>query len=110
MTPLRRGDIWIASAGSTTGKPRPWIIFRADIFSEYNSITMIPLTSQAAEGPTRVFIPADDVSGIDFPSYAMTDKVHTHKYSVLGTHCGRVTAEQLTDIERAVLTYLGITR
>ncbi|WP_150461402.1 type II toxin-antitoxin system PemK/MazF family toxin [Nesterenkonia ebinurensis] len=110
MREARRGDVWTIGGGpgGDSNKPRPAIIIRSDSFENPESITMIPLTTVPLESPTRVHIGSDEATGIANDSYAMTDKIHTYKRSALGTYCGRLTAEQLVEVERALLLYLGI--
>lgn len=109
MSPLRRGDIWTAAGGGGYAKkPRPAIIIRDDNFDNPEAVTLIPLTSTPVDSPTRVPIPADATSGIDHPSYAMTDKIQTYRRSTVHEFCGRVTDAQLVEIERAMLLYLGV--
>lgn len=112
MSQFRRGDIWTVGGGpgSYTNKPRPSVVIRSDNFDSKEGVTIIPLTTTNSDSPTRVEILPADTSQLTRTSYAMTDKIHTYKRTALGTYCGQLTPEQLVEVERALLLYLGIVR
>lgn len=109
MKHLRRGDIWAAAGGGAYARePRPTIVIRDGDFDSPESVTLIPMTTTQLDSPTRVLVPADGISGIDDDSYAMADEIRPHKRSTIGEYCGRLTTEQLAQVERAMFLYLGL--
>ena len=106
---MNRGEIWTAAGGVYASKPRPVLIVQDDRFDATDSVVVIPFTTHVVDAElTRVPIPADTLSGISQPSYAMVDKVTTVRRSSLGSRAGRATAAQMVEIERTLLVFLGI--
>lgn len=106
---MNRGEIWTAAGGVYASKPRPVLIVQDDRFDATGSVVVVPLTTHALDAPlTRVPIPADALSGISQPSFAMIDKVTTVRRSSLDSRAGRASAAPIVEIERALLVFLGI--
>ena len=83
-----------------------------DLFAALDSVTVCPLTTTVVDAPLlRVPITSTAVTGLDADSYAMVDKLTTVKRTNnVGDAVGELTAQQLADIERRVLVFLGIAR
>lgn len=106
---MNRGDIWTAADGVYASKPRPVLIVQDDRFGATDSVTVIPMTTLEVDAPlVRVPIAADDLSGISQDSYVMVDKLTTVRRAKLGQRSGRVTANQMVTVERALLVFLGL--
>jgi len=92
-------------------KPRPALIIQDDAFEETDSVTVVPLTTHLADAPlVRIPIPSSQLSGLDLDSEAMVDKVTTVRRANIVSRVGRVTAEQLLEVERAMMAFLGLAR
>ncbi len=108
---MRRGEIRLVAGGVYARKPRPAVVLQDDLFAALDSVTVCPLTTTVVDAPLlRVPIAATEISGIDADSYAMVDKLTTVKRTNVGDAVGELTAQQLADIERRVLVFLGIAR
>ncbi len=108
---MKRGDIRLVAGGVYASKPRPAVVLQDDLFSALDSVTVCPLTTTVVDAPLlRVPITSTAASGLDADSYAMVDKLTTVKRANLGDAVGELTAQQLADIERRVLVFLGIAR
>ena len=108
---VSRGEIWIATGGVYTSKPRPALILQDDRFDGTDSVTVCPLTSTDIPLPLlRVPVPVDQVSGLDTPSWVMVDKITTIRRSHVAKFVGRLSAAQLVDVERLLLVFLGMAR
>lgn len=106
---MKRGEIVTVAGGGYAGKPRPAIVLQDDRFAGLDSVVVCLLTTTGLDAPLlRVSVPADDVTGIAADSWAMVDKVTAIKRTSVGRRVGRVTAEQLAEIERRLLVLLGI--
>jgi mRNA interferase MazF len=67
------------------------------------------MTTLEVDAPlVRVPIAADELSGISQDSYVMVDKLTTVRRAKLGQRTGRVTANQMVTVERALLVFLGL--
>ena len=55
---VNRGDVVVAALPGDAGKPRPWIVLRADRFADHSRVTLLPLTSELQDAPIlRVDVP-----------------------------------------------------
>ena len=107
---MRRGEIWTAAGGGDyTRKPRPVVVLQDDRFDAMDSITVCPLTTDPDDLPLfRILIEPNARNGLDGASSIMADKVTTVRRSRLGTPAGRLDAEDMTRLNRAVLNFLGL--
>lgn len=106
-----RGELWTVADGAYATKPRPALIIQEDLFAGTESVTVAPLTSTLTDAPLlRVRVPGTDLSGLERESDVMVDKLTTVRRSNVQTRVGRLTAEQLAEVERALMTFLGLAR
>jgi len=107
---MKRGDIWtVAGAGYYTGKPRPAVILQDDNFDTTDSITLCAFTTDPLSAfLIRIPVEPSPVNGLDATSWLMVDKISTVPRSRLGQQIGRLEEDSMTTLERAVLTFLGI--
>jgi mRNA interferase MazF len=106
---MRRGEIWVGAGGGYASKPRPLLIVQDDRFDGTDSVAVCLMTSTEAAMPLlRVAVPADEVSGLDIPSWVMVDKIITLRRPQVTRHVGRLTASQLVDVERLMMVFLGL--
>jgi mRNA interferase MazF len=110
---VNRGEIWTVAGGVYAAKPRPAVIVQDDLFDATSSVTVAPMTSTLLDAPLiRIRINGGDgrLSGLDHDSDVMVDKLTTVRRSDLHARVGRLTAEQLVEIERAMMAFLGLAR
>jgi len=107
---MKRGEVWTASGGPDyTGKPRPVVILQSDKFSARDSVTVCPLTTDAADLPfLRIAILPTDGNGLRRPSRIMLDKIATIRKTKLGERVGSLDQEDTTRLNDAVFTFLGL--
>lgn len=106
-----RGELWTVAGGVYASKPRPALIVQDDLFAATDSVTVAPLTSRRTDAPLlRVRVPGTDLTGLERDSDVMVDKLTTVRRSNVQTRVGRLTAEQLAEVERALMTFLGLAR
>ena len=110
MVTAHRGELWtLAGGGRISSKPRPALIMQSDLFSGSDYVTVALLTHQAVDSPVRVALPTTETTGLTMPSHIMADKLHTIPRTSLGKRIGAVPTAVMTDVERAILVYLGVT-
>jgi mRNA interferase MazF len=110
---VNRGEIWTVTGGVYAAKPRPAVIVQDDLFDATSSVAVVPMTSSLLDAPLiRIRISGGDgrLSGLDHDSDVMIDKLTTVRRSNVHTRVGRLTAEQLVEIERAIMAFLGLAR
>lgn len=107
---MKRGDVWTVSGGPDyAGKPRPVVIIQSDRFDTLDSITICPLTTDPTQAPLlRLDVAPNAVNGLRTPSRIMIDKITTVPKSKLGAHIGHLTEKELSRLNRAVVTFLGV--
>ena len=108
---MNRGELWTVSGGVYAAKPRPALIVQDDLFSETDSVVVIPLTTTVTDTPiSRVAVSTDETTKITEPSFAMIDKITTVRRSNLGARIGRVPVALMAGIERSLMVFLGLAR
>ncbi len=107
---MKRGETWTIAVGKDyVGKPRPVVILQDDRFDGTDSITVCAFTTDPTEAPLfRPPIPSDDANGLRAPSQLMVDKITTIPKTKMGIRIGRLTDEQMVQLNRAVVVFLGI--
>ncbi|AHC25794.1 MULTISPECIES: type II toxin-antitoxin system PemK/MazF family toxin [Mycobacteriaceae] len=110
---MNRGEIWTVAGGVYAAKPRPAVIVQDDLFDATSSVTVAPMTSTLLDAPLmriRIAGGADLLSGLDHDSDVMIDKLTTVRKSNVHARVGRLTAEQVVEVERALMAFLGLAR
>ncbi len=108
---MRRGELWTVAGGVYASKPRPALILQDDLFAGTASVTVAPLTSALVEAPLlRVRVLADELTGLQHESHVMIDKITTVRRDNVSTCVGRLTPENLVEVERALMAFLGLAR
>lgn len=108
---MNRGELWTVAGGVYASKPRPALIVQDDVFDATLSVTVAPLTSTLVEAPlVRIRIGSSPLSGLERDSDVMIDKLTTVRRTNVVRRVGRITAEQLTEVEHALMAFLGLAR
>lgn len=107
---MKRGEIWTASgAAEYARKPRPVVIIQHDKFALLDSVTTCGFTSDPTDLPLlRILIEPSAVNGLKSPSRIMVDKILTIRKARLGYRIGRSEGEDMTRLDRAIATFLGL--
>lgn len=110
---MNRGEIWTVAGSAYAAKPRPAVIVQDDLFDATSSVTVAPMTSTLLDAPLmriRITGGNDRLSGLDHDSDVMIDKLTTVRRSNVRVRVGRLTAEQVVEVERAMMAFLGLAR
>lgn len=106
-----RGELWTVAGGVYASRPRPALIIQDDAFEATDSVTVLPLTSQLIDAPLlRVRVSASELSGLERDSDVMVDKLTTVRRSNVAVCVGRLSTDQLAEVERGVMAFLGFAR
>jgi mRNA interferase MazF len=106
---MKRGDVVMVAVSGDYGKPRPALVMQADAFDLHPSVTVLPLTSELHDAPLfRKPAPIGKESGLPVPSQMMIDKATTVPRSKIGARIGRVDAETMQAVDRALRDFLGL--
>ncbi len=108
---MNRGEIWTVADGVYASKPRPALIVQDDLFEATASVTVVPFTSSLTDAPLlRIRVASSELSGLDRDSDVMVDKLTTVRRGNVQERVGRVSADQLAEVERALMAFLGLAR
>ena len=107
---MKRGEIWSVAGGpSYAGKPRPALVLQDDRFDRTSSITICAFTTDPTEAPLfRIPIDPSERNGLRQTSRLMADKITTVPKARIGKRIGRLDAEDVVRLNRAVVVFLGL--
>ena len=72
---------------------------------------MAPLTTMVTDAPLlRLRVPAGGLAGLTQDSDVMVDKLTTVRRSNVQARAGRLSSQQMVELERFLLTFLGLAR
>ncbi len=109
---MKRGEVWTVSGGAPyAGKPRPAVIVQEDRFQDTNSVTLCIFTTDPTEAPLlRMPIEPTRRNGLTSTSRLMIDKITTVPKARLGKRIGRLNDEDILQLNRALVVFLGLAR
>lgn len=108
---MKRGELGTVAGGVHASKPRPAVIVQDDVFDPTESVTVVPLTTTLADAPLlRLRVLAGGLAGLAQDSDAMVDKLTTVRRSSVQARIGRLSSQQMVELERLLMTFLGIAR
>ena len=107
---MRRGEIWtVAGGGDYTGKPRPAVIVQSDHITNLDSVTVCSLTTdETSPSVVRLTIEPTALNGLLAQSQIMVDKVSTVHRSRLGARVGKLSADEVDELDGALAWFLGL--
>lgn len=81
---------------------------QSDLFAGTDFITVALITHESADSPVRIPLDSDAETGLSVPSCVMADKLQTLPRGAFGKRIGSVPAQVMTDVGRAIITFLDI--
>lgn len=82
---------------------------QADQFGDLDSVTVCPLTTVLTDAPlARPSVEPDEGNGLRKPCQVMTDKITTVPRTKIGGRVGVLSADQMTQVSRSLVVFLGI--
>lgn len=106
---MRRGDLVTIALQGDYGKPRPALIVQSDLFDEHPSVTILPVTSELRETPLfRIRVAPNAANGLQKTSDIMVDKAQSVPRDRIGDAFGRLSAEQMLEVNRSLAMFLGV--
>lgn len=106
---MKRGDVVTVAVPGDFGKPRPALVIQSALFSETGTLTVLLITSTLIEA-SHLRIPVDPTSanGLRQPSQIMVDKAMSVLRPRIGGTIGRLDAETLQKVVRALALFFDI--
>lgn len=111
MIDALRGDIVTIAdrTGDYTGKPRPAVILQSNDFPHTGSVVVCLLTTREEDAPLlRLRVEPSPLLPLQAASWIMVDKVTAVMRAKIGVRIGRIAAEDMARLERAIVVFLGI--
>ncbi len=106
---MKRGDVVTVIMPGSYGKPRPAIIYQADVFNKMSSVTILPLTSHIVDLPIiRPNIEPGPDNGLAKRSQVMIDKINTVPKAKIDQVIGKISQKNITELNRSLIAFLGI--
>lgn len=108
------GDLYVADLGSGAGREqrgiRPVLSISDDTFTAPGLLFAVPLTATDRQLAHHVMIPADQLTGLQRPSFAMTEQTRALSVTrlVRARPIGRVTPGTLADVRRWLARQIGL--
>lgn len=110
---VMRGELWTVAGSGVVSKPRPALVVNDDNY-QGTTVTVVPFSSDDVSEPFpdatlwRYRVEPSATNGLQKASQAMADKLTSIPRRRLGQYVGRLSQRDLAEIERRMLTYLGI--
>ena len=107
MERIRRGDIWIVEPAGFP-KPRPALVISINPINDLRpDVLLIPITTKPA--PLRLpLTQPPSVTGLQEESYVKCESLGPVHKKRLKKRIGKVSREQMFEIEKGVRTVLGL--
>ncbi|WP_374440878.1 type II toxin-antitoxin system PemK/MazF family toxin [Stella sp.] len=107
---MKRGEIWTVAGGPDyAGKPRPVVVVQDDLFDDIGSVTFCAFTTNVTDAPLfRPPVEPSPRNGLRVPCRLMADKIMTVPRSKIGSRIGRLDDEDMVQLNRAILVFLGL--
>jgi mRNA interferase MazF len=113
MSQILKGEIYWANLSPTVGseisKTRPVLIVSNDINNQFAAtVSILPVTSTTAKiYPFEVFLSKGEGNLVN-DSKAKANQIRTIDKQRIGNRIGEISKATLEEIEKAILTHLGI--
>jgi mRNA interferase MazF len=105
---MKQFDIYTTAGGTYSSKPRPSVIIQSVGFEDFDSITIIPITTVQVDSEFRILLEPSNENGLESPSFVMIDKLTTIKKTALGDKIGHVDEVYRELIEGKLLHFIGM--
>ncbi|CAN5348952.1 type II toxin-antitoxin system PemK/MazF family toxin [soil metagenome] len=105
---MKRGDLVTVAMPGAFGKPRPAVVVQADGFEGLDSVTFLPLSSNVLpEQVFRVTVGPTSINGLREVSQILADKCSTLRLNKVGPVFGRLSDQEMAQVDRALAVFLG---
>lgn len=102
---ISRGDVWLYTFGKPDRRRPVVVLTRPEVIGLLHTVTVAPVTSTIHGAPSEVILGPDE--GLNHESAANMDHLQTVQQSGLHTFLGRLSAQKLREVCRAVGIALG---
>ena len=106
---MKRGDLVTIARPGDFAKPRPALVIQSDQFDETGTVTVLLVTATSIDAPLiRTTVEPTLANGLKKRSQIMMDKAMSVKGDKIGTPFGRLDAEAMLAVTRALAVFFAI--
>jgi mRNA interferase MazF len=106
---VKRGDLVTIALPGDFGKPRPALIIQSDQFDQTGTVTVLLVSGTLVVAPLiRATIDPTSTNGLRKRSQVMVDKAMSVKRDKIGPTIGRLDAEAMLAVTRALAVFFAI--
>ena len=106
---MKRGELVTIALPGDVGKPRPALVIQSDQFGEAGTVTVLLVSGTLVDAPLiRITIEPSPANGLTKRSQVMVDKAMSVKRDKIGATIGRLEAEIMLAVTRAVAVFFAI--
>lgn len=108
----RQKIVTLATKGTYTGKPRPWVIIQSNDFLQTDSVTVCLITGELIDGVPmlRIDVPPSGENGLREPSQLQVDEIVTVPRAKIRDLVGRLEDRYMQQLDDAVRYFLALER
>jgi mRNA interferase MazF len=104
---MRRFDIVVVSGGVYANKHRPGVFVQVVDDTDEDSLTVVPMTSEARDSKWWIRVDPDEQNGLKTTSYMMVNKITTVKKKNAQDVIGHLADTQCDLLEKTLQEFLG---
>ncbi|WP_144733702.1 type II toxin-antitoxin system PemK/MazF family toxin [Extensimonas perlucida] len=104
----QRGDLVTVSLQGDYDKPRPALVIQSDLLTDLESVVLCPVTNDLRNTVFRVTVEPNPANGLHTLSQVMVDKLSTLPRTKISEPFGRLDADRMKAIDRALLLVIGV--
>lgn len=107
---MKRGNVvTVATGGGFGGKPRPALVIQADQIDASATLVVALFTTDLKDIPlTRLRFDPSEENGLRSVSDLMVDIIVTARRDRVGRIVGALSADEMAQVDRALLVFLGL--
>lgn len=106
---MKRGDLVTIALSGDYGKPRPALVVQSDDFIEIDSVTVLLVTSTLREASfLRVDVEPSESNGLRKRSQVQIDRLMSTRRDRVGEVIGTIGGQLMLEVDRRLLSFLGL--
>lgn len=106
---MNRGDLVTIVMAGNFGKPRPALVIQSDQFGQTATVTVLLVSGTLVDAPLiRIAIEPTAANGLRKRSQIMVDKAMSVRRDKIGATIGRLDAEAILAVTRALAVFFSI--
>lgn len=112
MKSLKRGDLVLVSLPGEYGKSRPAVVVQSNTLSTMqlsSTLVCISSTHLSEHSELRLLVHPNKTNGLERVSEVAVDKIYPYRTNKIKKKIGKLTKEQMREIDQRLVFVLGLT-